>query len=91
MNCRVGEVHAIGRPVSTYLLPTLREYGETHRHGDTRQDGKQETDGVLLHQLLDKVMDMAFFRNMNPDTGKLYRALPYAEEEHPTATNNTRR
>jgi hypothetical protein len=35
------------------------------------------------HHGKDKVMDMVFFRNMNPDMGKFYRALPYTEEEHP--------
>jgi hypothetical protein len=35
------------------------------------------------HHGKEKVTDMNFFQQMNPDTGKFYRALPYAEEEHP--------
>jgi hypothetical protein len=35
------------------------------------------------HHGKEKVMDMTFFRQMNPDTGKFYRVLPYAEDEHP--------
>jgi len=28
-------------------------------------------------------MDISFFKQFNPNTGKFHRALPYAEEEHP--------
>ena len=28
-------------------------------------------------------MDISFFKQYNPNTGKFHRALPYAEEEHP--------
>jgi len=28
-------------------------------------------------------MDISFFKQFNPSTGKFHRALPYAEEEHP--------
>ncbi len=28
-------------------------------------------------------MDISFFKQFNPNTGKFHRVLPYAEEEHP--------
>ena len=28
-------------------------------------------------------MDISFFKQFNPETGKFHRALPYADEEHP--------
>jgi hypothetical protein len=28
-------------------------------------------------------MDVSFFKQYNPTTGRFHRALPYAEEEHP--------
>ena len=35
------------------------------------------------HTGRDKVTDMSFLKNMDVTTGKLLKALPYAEEEHP--------
>jgi hypothetical protein len=35
------------------------------------------------HYSKDAPMDISFFKQFNPNTGKFHRALPYAEEEHP--------
>jgi hypothetical protein len=36
---------------------------------------------ILHHR--DARMDISFFKQFNPDTGKFRRALPYADEQHP--------
>jgi hypothetical protein len=35
------------------------------------------------HHSRDTRMDISFFKQFNPATGKFHRALPYADEEHP--------
>jgi hypothetical protein len=35
------------------------------------------------HHRRDTRMDISFFKQFNPATGKFHRALPYADEEHP--------
>jgi hypothetical protein len=35
------------------------------------------------HHSKDANMDISFFKQFNPSTGKFHRALPYAEDEHP--------
>jgi len=35
------------------------------------------------HHSKDTTMDMSFFKQFNPLTGRFHRALPYAENEHP--------
>ncbi len=65
---------------------------ETDRRGYPGQYAASTTTGWILHKLLeftnilhhrDARMDISFFKQFNPDTGKFRRALPYADEQHP--------
>jgi hypothetical protein len=35
------------------------------------------------HHSKDTNMDISFFKQFNPSTGKFHRALPYVKDEHP--------
>jgi hypothetical protein len=36
-----------------------------------------------IHRSRATPIDISFFKQLNPETGKFHRALPYADEEHP--------